>query len=363
VTLAAAPARASADEDALDEALRQVHAGEQRMGLSTHAPMVAEALCSLGEPAAAVKWIEHYRGPFGDVLPARERIDPEHWRAALGPRKGAATWEEEVPRFADWRDFLLEELAEASWCDVLDRWVARLAPGISAAATHGVIRTAHAARALGARVTDERKAELARGLAYWAAAYEELPTRAHSSRAKDFESALAQVPTFWKANGRGPGGRNIVEGLRRVAEVDGFADARDLVGAPDDVGAELSKLTAFFARVYLRHGTRHDSIAFVHSITGPTALRRIAPFVKPETAHAAFPYAWQAAAAIYCAYGRPEDEPRPIEPKLAPAELTARAVENGDDHAIKLTEVLLAEHALRPDPAYLVAAEDAVVRL
>ena len=148
-----------------------------------------------------------------------------------------------------------------------------------------------------------------------------------------------------------------------MGEIEGFADARDLVGPPDDVGAELSKLTAFFARAYLRHGTRHDAIAFVHSVTGPCALRRIAPHVKPETARAAFPYAWQAAAAIYCAYGRPEDEPRQIEPKLAPAELAARAVENGDDHAIKLTEVLLAEHALVPDAAYLAAAEDAVARL
>jgi hypothetical protein len=38
-------------------------------------------------------------------------------------------------------------------------------------------------------------------------------------------------------------------------------------------------------------------------------------------------------------------------------------VENGDEHAIKFTEALLAEHALRPDPAYLAAAEDAVERL
>ena len=58
--------------------------------------------------------------------------------------------------------------------DVLDRWVGRLAAGMSAAATHGVIRTAHAARALGRRETPECLAELTRGLACWAAAYEEL---------------------------------------------------------------------------------------------------------------------------------------------------------------------------------------------
>jgi len=38
-------------------------------------------------------------------------------------------------------------------------------------------------------------------------------------------------------------------------------------------------------------------------------------------------------------------------------------VDNGDDHAIKFTEALLAENEIRSDPAYLAAAEDAVERL
>ena len=51
----------------------------------------------------------------------------------------------------------------------------RLAPGLMAAATHGWLRTAHAVRGLGRRQTPERLAELARGLAYWAARYQEVP--------------------------------------------------------------------------------------------------------------------------------------------------------------------------------------------
>ena len=106
------------------------------------------------------------------------------------------------------------------------------------------------------------------------------------------------------------------------------------------------------------------TIAFVHAVTGPAALRKIAPHVRPETARAALPYAWQAAAGIYAAYAR-RDNPRrdPRESRLTPPELAERALANGDEHAIKFTEALLAEHALRPDPAYLAAAEDAVERL
>src|SRR5262249_59284171 len=127
--------------------------------------------------------------------------------------------------------------------------------------------------------------------------------------------------------------------------------------------AAIPALTATSARVYLRHGTSHDAIAFVHAVTGPCSLRRMAPFIKPETARAALPYAWQAAAAIYSAFGRPDDKPKSEESKLAPSELSTKAVQNGDAHAIKFTEVMLAEHKLNPDPVYLAAAEDAVGRL
>jgi hypothetical protein len=66
---------------------------------------------------------------------------------------------------------------------------------------------------------------------------------------------------------------------------------------------------------------------------------------------------------VYAAYARRDHAAPHVEPKLPAAALAGRAVENGDEHAIKLTEVLLAEHALAPDPAYLAAAEDAVARL
>jgi hypothetical protein len=89
--------------------------------------------------------------------------------------------------------------------------------------------------------------------------------------------------------------------------------------------------------------------------------------VEPETARAALPYAWQAVAGIYAAYARRENaawrEGASGGPAMAPTELAARAVANGDEHAIKFTEALLGEHALRPDPAYLAAAQDAVTRL
>ena len=55
--------------------------------------------------------------------------------------------------------------------------VAAAEPGLAAAATHGIIRTSHAARSLAADQTNERVAELARGMAYWAAPTWKCPGR------------------------------------------------------------------------------------------------------------------------------------------------------------------------------------------
>jgi hypothetical protein len=354
-------------DEAYDEALRRLHGQEpeSRQGLSTHAPMVAEALCALGHGDRAVAWIEEDDAPIRRLPSPSSRIEREQWRAALGPRLGTTTWEAANARWGDWKEFFLAELSERRWQDVLDLWLARLAPGMCGAATHGVIRTAHAVRALARRETAERRGELARGLAYWASSYEELPARRRSGpRAETFTRALVALPRYWETFGKAPAGRNIVEALRHVRELEGFAEARDLIAEPVDLTATLSSLTATFTSVYLEHGRKHDTIAFVHAVTGPCSLRRLAPHVKPETARAALPYAWQAAAAIYAAYARGVGDERPKqESTLSRGELVARAVESGDEHAIKFTEVMLAEYALNPAPVYLAAAEDAIARL
>jgi hypothetical protein len=359
-------AAANADDQALDDVLRQLQAAEPRslQGLSTHAPMAVEAICTLGFAQQAGAWLRNYRRPIQDLPRAQRRIDPDHWRDALGPDANATTWEQANSRWGDWREFFSAELAARAWRDVLDVWVARLAPGMSGAATHGVIRTAHAVRAVARRQTPERLGELARGLAYWASSYEELPVRMRSRpRLDTFAAALDEVPLYRAAFGRSPQGRNIVEVLRQVRQVDGFGAVRDSITVPDDLAAALSALTATFTRVYLRYGTRYDTIAFVHAVTGPCALRRLLPHVSAGTARAAFPYAWQTAAAVFSAYVRIRERNRPEETRQTTEELAARAIRNGDEHAIKFTEVMLAEHRLNPDPVYLAAAEDAIRRL
>src|SRR6516162_8602865 len=124
----------------LDDALETLAPSgiELKNGNSNHAPMVAEALCAMGRPDAVMPWIARYRERMLPRPAAGRPVSRDDWRGALGQRD----------RFADWAAFFREELQEAAWPHALDRWVGRLAPGFSGAATHGVIRVGHAVRAL-----------------------------------------------------------------------------------------------------------------------------------------------------------------------------------------------------------------------
>src|SRR5260370_6785226 len=139
----------AASYDSLDDALDSLsgYGNALANGNFNHAPMVAEALCALGRPEAVMPWLERYRPRMLPRGAPDERVRPERWHEALG-RRGS---------FAAWAEFFAEELREAPWPAVLDRWMARLALGISAAATHGMIRVGHAVRALTAGGTPARR--------------------------------------------------------------------------------------------------------------------------------------------------------------------------------------------------------------
>src|SRR5207249_2728996 len=135
--------------DPLDGALDRLagYGPDLANGNFSHAPMVAEALCALGRPEAVMPWIERYRerivarAPRGAPAGVDEPIRPTEWRGALGQRD----------RFAAWSALFAAELHDRAWQEVLDLWAGRLASGVSAAATHGVIRVGHAVRALTVR--------------------------------------------------------------------------------------------------------------------------------------------------------------------------------------------------------------------
>jgi hypothetical protein len=335
--------------DVLDPALDSIaEAGpDLRNGLTNHAPMAVEALCALGRGSAVEPWLEHYREGFLP-WPARSgRVEREGWRAALGNPE----------RASDWRAFLRDELETAPWREVLERWTARLSPGICAAATHGVIRVGHAARALAQTESPARRRELADALASWASTYQTLPTDLSAApEALAPGQAILQVPRVPPEQRRFTG--TITGSLEALDEFPPFAGVIALADLGGDPAARSSDLTETFARVLL--GNARDTlstIVFVHGVTSVAAVRSLLPCLDAATALAALRYAWQASCALYAAFGQRPGPARAAEPpRESAAELVEMAVASRDEHAIKLTEACLREHALRPSAEYLAAA-------
>ncbi len=314
--------------------------------------MAAEALVTLGRAGAVAPWVEGYKKRFvSRSAGARQKVTGENWREALG----------DGSRVTDWTEFFNRELKDAAWPRVLEQWVGVLTPGLSAAAAHGLIRTGHAVRSLSAKETDLRRGELASGLGYWAAYYQPLPEAPNAAAKKLKPAEAIQSVPLLPPEKRLSG--SIMNQLRGLDSFPPFAPAADLVETTDDAGHFLSELTELFAAVYLKNVNQRNDLILIHTVTGATALRTLAPYLSPATTRRALRYGWQVAAALYSISGNGPANPPPEAKEIKRDDLIDRAVHAQDEHAIKFTEACLREYQLNPKQTYLQAAWDAVHRL
>jgi Questin oxidase-like len=352
----------TSDNDVLDEGLTRLASTgpEFRGGLSNHGPMAAEALVRLGRSGAVDHWLDGYLPRLEPAPPPSDRISDDTWPEALG----------KYNRVADWSAYLRDQLAEDPWRDVLARWWPRLLPGVAAAATHGIIRTSHAARSLaamektaepaptGAEATASgpRLDELANGLAYWAASYFEIPGAAPASGNLDLRAAINGLPVVPDPV---PGDMITTRLKAGLAREPGFGQALAALAAPDGPDASraaLRDLAREFAGRFLAYGSKQP-ITWLHAVTAPVAAYSVLPLLPDELARPTYNALWQVGAAIYTVHaGRVPPEPLPAAAPPAPEDLTDRAVATADEHAIKLTEACLRLHAETPDPILLQAA-------
>jgi hypothetical protein len=309
-------------------------------GLSNHGPMAAEALCALGRGEDVEQWVSKYKKRLIDQPARVAPIGPDGWQEALG----------QLERVTDWEDFFARELDAMPWREVLELWLPRLAVGMMAGATHGLIRTAHAVRSLAAEEDSEiRRAEFVAGLAYWAARYQVMPGVLLPREPRLPSEALGDVPIF-PGHLRKPRPTSIFTAVAELDDYPPFAKVINLAAPGDDVGAFISDLTQVMAHLYLENAGP-GSIAYVHTVTAPSALRMLLPHISLETAKVGARYAWEACAAIHSRGHYPHEV---VLPETMPSrdDLIDRAVFSGDEHAIKYTEACLRENALRPDPAF-----------
>jgi hypothetical protein len=352
----------SAMAETLDEAYERLHAtGPEFDGfLSNHGPMAAEAMVRHGHGDLVGSWLDGYMRRLEEFPRGLGPIG-SGWPGALG----------DLRRVADWTALFGREIGEQPWRQVLNTWWPRLLPGVVAAATHGVIRVGHSVRALLADGDDpSHRAELAQGLAYWAARWQTVPgghaaaaaaAAAGRTQAMTPLESLAAVPRIAEQSG-GIGDRLVrLGGLPAWPSVlAGFS----VPSGPEQVAALLAELVDAATVRYLFYG-HGNGVMLVHSATAPSAVLRTLPALDSALWAPSLAAAWAASSALTAVYA-------PAEPALwaqlpePPAagqsgEQTAsdtftQAVEHGDAHVIKFADTAVDVFARTGNPDALAAA-------
>ncbi len=346
-----------------DEALERFHLGglEYGGGLANHGPMGAEALERLGHQAL----IPAFLGLYAPRLPPAESgrvLDEAESEAAMGVFSSAADW---VATFearleaGDWRRVVASEVPK--------RW-----PGLFAGAGHGLLRTAHAVRALEREDSPLRRRELARGLAYWSARYQRLPGRPGVGQTPWMEILLDESGSeslfSWPLVGE-PEARvgMFFEAVTRLDTFSAFSEAIERLARPGEgeFSAFTSALARLACRLYLKHP--ESRIAYVHALTIPSAIRLLAPVLSPAEAGEGAVHAFQAMAAMHSMFGGGQSESEP-DPEVERAardwnEIRYHAACSLEEHAIKMVEACWREDQIAPDPVFRRAAADAALKI
>lgn len=331
-------------EQRLDEAYERLHAtGPEFDGwLSNHGPMAVEAMVRHGHVDDVSRWLDAYSRRLEQSPRYSRRIDD--WQSALGDAR----------RLGDWIGWFDEQLRELPWAEVLSVWWPRLLPGIAAGATHGVIRVGHAVRVLREHgESPARVSELAQGLGYWAARWQPVPRAVPPDGQLPAQAAIAALPTVPDQRG------GITSRLSQLDDVDGWTQAQRALAPHDDWQAFLRDVVTAAVLRYSTHA-HGNAVMLVHAATAPNAVLRALPSLPEELWAPSAAAAWSASAAVHAAYA-PTDA-RPLEPAhaLNPAGAFDRAVQHGDEHAIKLADTALDVCSWESDARAVTAIQVAV---
>jgi hypothetical protein len=343
------------ETETLDDALTLFAGTAPRfgsVGLANHGPMAAEALSHLGRDDAIAGWVARYRTRLDEAPPPATRpLSEEDWPAALG----------QAGRFPEWLALVEREIADRPVAAVVGEWAPRLLPGTVGAATHGLIRTGHAVRALGAADTPPRRLEVANALAFWASSYQELPGPPLLIGHQGVPEALADLPYLPED---APRPVLISDRVAAVADIaDEFEQAVASLGWSGGAVDLLDQLATGGALAYVRNADAGGAIGLLHAVTSPLACELLLPWLAQEDRAAALGYVWQAAAALHVAYDVDRLAPPPADVPPSAESLVERAVASGDEHAIKLTEAALRSFGRSGEAVLLLAAADACTRL
>ncbi|HNB25620.1 MAG TPA: questin oxidase family protein [Alphaproteobacteria bacterium] len=325
----------------------EVYSPEYGGGLCNHLPMALIALDQMGATPSQlndyqrghVKWLEKLPAPRGAFTPGAWPFRKANHAA-----------------FAELRAEFRRRIAADGWESVLRATLPELAPGLSAAAFHGMIRIAMG-------VTARHEGEIASGLAYWAAHWQRLGLPEHDAapRGGDLPALLGALRADARFAAPAELPELIDERLIVVSRLDGFSEVTHW---PDFATVGIRDLALAAAQIY---GASGDFTA-LHLVTGAQAAAVLLPYV--ETPQVLLPWLWQGMAAGYIAIGRPA---LPDADTLALwrnatvpnwQDILQRALGERDEHVVKLIYSALYLGRLTGDRLFrwLAARETGVLR-
>lgn len=298
--------------------------------LSSHVPMVIEALDRLGFAAAIAPYVTAW-------LPRLRPVE--------APRDAS------LERFSALRERALAVVVERGPVDALGHYAERTFPGLHGAAFHGVIRVGHAMRAVLREPTDATRAELASALAYAELRAAEPLVRGDVAVFEGRESlvdVLESLPAT-TASARGRVGLITADFVARQGNGADLGRALHRVKLPSDTGDLVQELLRAALALFVR-GERHPSASFVllHGLTATDAVVSLSAHLAAEPARAALSSMAVALVALRLAYVVGLSKAIVVSSEAFET-WVERAVVSGDDHAIKLAAAC--EEGRRLDPS------------
>jgi hypothetical protein len=290
-------------------------------GLCNHLPLALTALDQMGATPGQLNDYRRTHVSWLEKLPERAATPAGAWPFRKADHAG----------FLDLQADFRKRIASEGWEAVLRATLPELAPGLSAAAFHGLIRTAMG-------VTSRHDGEIAAGLAYWAAHWQRLGVAlgapAESAPSADPLLLLGRVRTderFAFDPKKAPG--LIDDALLAVGGLGSFGELIDWLDVERCSIADIARAGGVL------YGATGDFTA-LHTVTAAQAVMVLLPYV--EEPKVLLPWLWQGLAAAYIGIGQPAlpdaDTLAAWRATETPAwpELLRSALAQDDEHAVKL---------------------------
>jgi hypothetical protein len=290
-------------------------------GLCNHLPMALTALEQMGATPALLNDYRRTHVSWLEKLPDRAAAPAGAWPFRKADHAG----------FVDLQADFRQRIARDGWEAVLRATLPELAPGLSAAAFHGLIRTAMG-------VTSRHEGEVAAGLAYWAAHWQRLGVAlgmpGQSGPSTEPLALLQRIhddARFAFDPKEAPG--LIDDALLAVGRLSGFGGVIDWLDVERCSIANIAHAGAVF------YGATGDFTA-LHTVTAAQAVTVLLPYVQEPKV--LLPWLWQGLAAAYIGIGRPAlpetDAVAAWRSTESPdwPELLRSALAQDDEHAVKL---------------------------